>query len=78
MNAESKPEFPFQLVWCQTGEVEAFEDPKDLILNLEDFDSDDPADRTAAKVTDARGRPVHLVVKIWTGTCAYRLDDGDR
>jgi hypothetical protein len=36
---QPEPEFPFQLVWLETGEVETYTDADDLMCNLEDFDS---------------------------------------
>lgn len=61
MTVSDKPQFPIQLVWLETGEVETYEDARDLLCNLEEFDSNNPADRNAAKLTDALGRPVSLV-----------------
>lgn len=74
MTVSDKPQFPIQLVWLETGEVETYEDARDLLCNLEEFDSNNPADKNAAKLTDALGRPVSLVVRIWEDLCECRLE----
>lgn len=75
METAIKPQFPLQIVWLETGEAESFEDAQDLICNLEDFDSTDPKAAAEARVTDALGRPVHLLVEIWKDRCEFRLVD---
>jgi hypothetical protein len=55
-----EPEFPLS-VRFENGEVEEYDDPYDLIHNLEDFDSDLDTD---CDVRDARGRPVRLKLKL--------------
>ena len=70
----NRPQFPIRLVWCETGEIETYDDEIDLLQNLEDFDSNEPSDRNAATVTDALGRPVNLVVRIYDDLCEFSLD----
>jgi hypothetical protein len=41
----------------RNGEVDQYEDVPDLIMNLEDFDSDID---TGCKVLDSKGRPLRL------------------
>lgn len=55
-----EPEFPI-FVRFEDGEVEQYDDVEELILNLEDFDSDLDTDCDAR---DARGRPVRLKLKL--------------
>ena len=69
---DDEPKFPLSLTRLDTGETETYDDAQDLLCNLEDFDSSDPRDTRVASVTDALGRPVDLVVKIW-GLCQFIL-----
>ena len=48
-------------VHFEDGEEASYADEQDLEMNLEDFDSHVD---TGCKVTDARGRPVRLKVKL--------------
>ena len=73
MFAPEKPQFPIRLVWSESGEVETYEDEVDLLRNLEDFDSNEPTTKDAATVTDALGRPVNLVVRIYDDLCECSL-----
>lgn len=68
------PQFPIRLVWRETGMIETYEDKVDLLRNLEDFNSNEPSDRKAASVSDALGRPVNLVVRIYDDLCECRLE----
>ncbi len=63
-----EPQFPLTLAWTN-GEVETVADTAELLCDLEEFDSSDPADRAEASIFDASGHPVGVRVKIWTGTC---------
>lgn len=74
MTAPERPQFPIRLVWRETGKVDTYEDEVDLLRNLEDFDSNEAADRNAATVTDALDRPVNLVVRIYDDLCECSLD----
>lgn len=58
--------FPTVVVWYATGESERYEDKRDLLCNLESFDSS--ADAHEATVQDARGRAVRLRVDITSGS----------
>ena len=75
---KDEPVFPLRMVWKESGEVDTYDDHKDLIGSLEDYDSDDPSDRSEAEVTDALGRSVHLRVKIWFDVCDCRLEEVQR
>ena len=55
-----EPEFPIY-VRFENGEFESYDDVKDLIFNLEDFDSDVNTD---CEARDARGRKVRLKLKL--------------
>jgi len=55
-----QPEFPIY-VRFENGEVESYDDVEELILNLEDFDSDVDTD---CEARDARGRRVRLKLKL--------------
>jgi hypothetical protein len=54
--------FPIS-VRFEGGEVEQYESVEDLVMELEDFDSDTDTD---CDVWDAEGRPVRLVLKTLT------------
>ncbi|ACX94944.1 hypothetical protein Hneap_0079 [Halothiobacillus neapolitanus c2] len=69
-----EPKFPIQLVWIESGDVETYEDARDLLCNLEEFDSNDPVDRNAARLTDALGRHISLVVRIYDDLCECKLE----
>lgn len=73
MVATDKPKFPIRLVWRESGEVETYEDEVDLLQNLEDFDSNELSAKDAATVTDALGRPMNLVVRIYDDLCECSL-----
>ena len=55
-----RPEFPIY-VRFENGEVESYDDVEELILNLEDFDSDVNTD---CEARDARGRRVRLKLQL--------------
>ena len=74
MTTLNKPQFPIRLEWHETGEIETYENEVDLLQNLEDFDSNKPKDRNTATATDALGRPVSLVVRIYDDLCEHSLD----
>ncbi len=71
MASTDKPQFPIRLVWRESGEVDTFEDEIDLLQSLEDFDSTKPG--AEATATDALGRPVNLVVRIYDDLCECSL-----
>ena len=71
MDNSEEPQFPFRMSWIQTGEIEVYENIKELVCNLEDFDTG--VDGHEASVTDALGRKVHLVVKIGSNQCDFRF-----
>lgn len=52
----------------KNGSTKEYEDESDLEFNLEDFDSTSSSD---CLVTDAKGRELHLVVKLM---CVNRLE----
>lgn len=55
-----QPQFPIY-VRFENGEVETYDDVEELILNLEDFDSDLDKD---CEARDALGRRVRLKLKL--------------
>lgn len=73
MTAPAKPQFPIRLIWRESGDIETYKDEVELLQNLEEFDSNEPTDRDAAAVTDALGRPVKLVVRIYDDLCECSL-----
>ena len=72
------PEYPLRLTWHPDGVVQVFEDEKDTVNNLEDFDSDDPEDRSLAFIVDAQGWPVAITVRTQIGKLRVSLDDERR
>ena len=73
MTSTKKPRFPIRIVWRDSGEVEIYQDEIDLLQNLEDFDSNVPGAKDEATITDALGRPVILVVRIYEDLCELSL-----
>jgi hypothetical protein len=71
MASIDKPLFPICLVWRKSGEVETYDDEIDLLQNLEDFDSS--VEDAEATATDALGRRVNLVVRIYDDLCECSL-----
>ncbi len=67
------PVFPIVLVWHATGESEEYEDERDLLCNLESFDTATDAHEATAK--DAHGRVVRLSVDIARGSVDVELAD---
>ena len=67
------PVFPIVVVWHATGESEKYEDKRDLLCNLESFDTS--TDAHEATVQDARGRVVRLRVDITSGSVDVELAD---
>jgi len=65
------PEFPITLTWHKTGEVDRFDDKRDLLCNLESFDS--AKDGHEATAIDARQRTVSLRVDITQGVAEFEL-----
>ncbi len=65
------PQFPVILTWHETGEVDEYKDERDLLCNLESFDS--ACDGHEAAATDARQRPVLLLVDIVSNTVEVEL-----
>jgi hypothetical protein len=55
-----RAEFPLTVAF-EDGSTNKYEDESDLEMNLEDFDSATARD---CRVTDAKGREVHLVLKL--------------
>ena len=72
------PEYPLRLTWRPDGVVQVFEDEKDVVHNLEDFDSDDPEDRSLAFIVDAKGRSVAITVHTPSGEIRVSLEDDRR
>ena len=72
----SKPRFPLQVTWRDSGATDSFATRGELLQELEDFDASDPATAAGATVTDALGRAVHLRVRIWEDLCEVRLATG--
>jgi len=64
--------FQIRVTCPSEGEAESFSNKEELLCNLEEFDSNDPA-WFKAEVVDALGRDLVLVVKIWTDQCDVRL-----
>lgn len=56
-----KPQFPLKVSFSDDNEVQVFENADELACTLEWFDSDD--DEYHAKVCDALGREVHVIVR---------------
>ncbi|MES2635054.1 MAG: hypothetical protein V4669_18955 [Pseudomonadota bacterium] len=71
MASTHKPQFPIRLVWRESGEVEIYQGEIDLLQNLEEFDSTKHG--AEATATDALGRPVNLVVRIYDDLCECSL-----
>ena len=73
MPTTNQPRFPIRIVWHDSGAVEIYQDEIDLLQNLEDFDSSAPGASEEATITDALGRPVILVVRIYDNLCQCSL-----
>ena len=71
------PLFPLRIRWVDSGEVDEYVDDEELMFNLEEFDSSNPADREAAIVHDSLGRKVDLLVSLINGRCESTLS-GER
>jgi hypothetical protein len=56
----AQPEFPITILIEEDGTEHVFDNPTELAITMEWFDSDDPEER--ARVTDAKGRAVHVKV----------------
>ena len=61
MKLENSPRFPISVTFREDGEVWVLDHIKELAMNLEWFDSNDPEEE--AVVNDAENRDVVLVVE---------------